>query len=162
MLSRTLRLCLVALIVYLFQSHVPGVAAAMPHQATRTPSDHSDSRQYVLAIQILPPRKGVDFEPYLKDLYTSIRRHWIDKVRESTAKEEKGVVTLTLEILQDGTMPKEFPKIARSSGKKDLDDLALAAVSAAVPFGHLPEAFAGPSIEVRLTFYYALPQPAKS
>jgi periplasmic protein TonB len=43
------------------------------------------------------------------------------------------------------------PKVEVSSGNKALDEAAVSAIRASAPFEHLPEAFKGPNIDLRLT-----------
>jgi outer membrane biosynthesis protein TonB len=41
------------------------------------------------------------------------------------------------------------PTVEASSGKKALDNAAIAAIRASAPFEHLPNSFKGPNIELR-------------
>jgi TonB family protein len=145
--------------VFFLQVLISNTITAAPHQTAKGQSDPPNSKQFGLGIEIVTPREGVSFEPYLKEVYASIRQNWIKKIPQSAGKGEKGVVVVTVVISKDGAVPKQFPKIVRSSGQKDLDEAALTAVRSAAPFGHLPEAFAGPSVELQLVFWYNLPQP---
>jgi TonB family protein len=70
---------------------------------------------------------------------------------------EKGRVVLRLQVQKDGRVPGQTPIIEVSSGKKALDKAAVGATRSSAPFKHLPEAFRGPLIEVRLTFVYNQP-----
>jgi TonB family protein len=77
----------------------------------------------------------------------------------SLVKGQQGKNIVEFRVLQDGSVPKEFLKIALSSEKSDFDAASLQGVSDAAPFNHLPESFSKPYIVLRFTFYYNLPPP---
>lgn len=71
---------------------------------------------------------------------------------------EQGVVVIQVQIQSDGNLAGSAPpKIVVGSGKKDLDDHALAAIRKAAPFDHLPDSTPVP-VQLQLSFYYNLPQ----
>jgi TonB family protein len=76
---------------------------------------------------------------------------------ESAMLGDKGRVILRVQVLKDGTLPGQTPIVEVSSGKKPLDRAAVGAIRSSAPFKHLPEAFRGPHIELRLTFLYNQP-----
>jgi outer membrane biosynthesis protein TonB len=82
------------------------------------------------------------------------KKRWFANMPPSAMKGQRGVNVVTLRILQDGTVPKEFIKIKTTSGKADLDEASLASMAA--PFGKLPADFTAPYIELRFTFFYNL------
>lgn len=107
-------------------------------------------------VKMVSETEGVDFDFYLRDLYLSVRKHWLAKMPPSLVKGQQGTNTVEFRVLQDGSMPKDSLKMATSSGKSDFDEASLQAISNAAPFNHLPEKFSKPDIALRFTFYYNL------
>jgi TonB family protein len=105
-------------------------------------------------IEMRTDTEGVDFGPYMKSLYMSIKREWFAGMPPSVEKGEKGTVTVQFRVLRDGKVPEDFLKVVFSSEKKDLDEASLQAVRKAAPFDHLPEKYSQPFIELRMTFQY--------
>jgi len=103
--------------------------------------------------------EGVDFDPYLRDVYLSVRKRWFAKMPAFLAKSHQGKNIVEFRVLQDGSVPKEFLQIALSSEKSDFDAASLQGVRDSAPFNHLPESFSKPYIVLRFTFYYNLPIP---
>jgi TonB family protein len=110
-------------------------------------------------IEMRTDAEGVDFNSYLRDVYISVRKRWVAKMPASLVKGQQGKNIVEFRVLQDGSVPKEFLKIALSSEKSDFDAASLQGVSDAAPFSHLPESFLKPYIVLRFTFYYNLPIP---
>lgn len=106
---------------------------------------------------ILTPLEGVDFDPFLDQLMLVVTRNWYLEMPESVVMGDQGKVVLRLQIQKDGKLLGHTPTIEVSSGKKSLDKAAVVALRSSAPFKHLPEAFRGPSIELRVTFLYNLP-----
>jgi TonB family protein len=109
-------------------------------------------------LQIITPHKGVDFTGFSADLVRVVKRNWYAKM-SSDAKQNiniKGRVVVGFGIQKDGQLS-NAPKVEVSSGNKALDEAAVSAVRASAPFEHLPEAFRGPNIDLRLTFLYNQP-----
>jgi TonB family protein len=104
--------------------------------------------------ELLTPSEGVDFSAYLTDLCRVVKRNWYALMPQSAMLGEKGRVVLRLQVQKDGRVPGQTPTVEFSSGKKALDKVAVGATRSSTPFKHLPEAFRGPYIEVRLTFLY--------
>jgi TonB family protein len=115
----------------------------------------TDSRPEFL--EITTPHEGVDFTGFSTDVARVIKQNWWVKMPSETKQQLdrglKGKVVVGFGIRKDGQLS-TVPKIEVSSGNKALDDAAVSAVRASAPFEHLPEAFKGPSIDLRLTFLY--------
>ncbi len=112
-----------------------------------------------LAIEMLSDTEGVDFNSYLRDAYLSVKKNWFANMPPAVEKGQQGINTVELRVLQDGSVPKDFLKMVRSSEKSDFDRASLQGVRDAAPFHHLPEAFSKSYIVLRFTFYYNLPPP---
>lgn len=112
-----------------------------------------------LAIEMLSDSEGVDFNSYLRDAYYSVKKNWFANMPPSVEKGQQGINTVEMRVLQDGSVPKDFLKMVRSSEKGDFDRASLQGVSDAIPFHHLPEAFSKSYIVLRFTFYYNLRIP---
>ena len=105
-------------------------------------------------LQVLSPTEGIDFRTYLDSLYFSIRRHFLATIPESAARGEKGIVVVRFQIQNDGTLPDKSATIVSSSGKKDMDAVALSAIRTAAPFARLPEGYAATTLDLQFSFYY--------
>jgi TonB family protein len=108
-------------------------------------------------VTILTPHPGVDFDSYINRLLPTVKRNWYAVMPQSALNGEKGIVVLTFHIQQDGKIPVPDPSLERSSGSKELDIAAMAAVRISAPFDPLPEAFHGPNIKLRFIYFYNLP-----
>ncbi|HLW99476.1 MAG TPA: energy transducer TonB [Candidatus Acidoferrales bacterium] len=109
------------------------------------------------ALQILTPTEGVNFSPFMIHLYVTVKNNWFAKMPEEAKTGSKGKVTVRFRILEDGTLAEQSLSVDVSSGTKALDDAVVSAIRTSAPFEHLPEAFKGPNIELRLSFFYNLP-----
>ena len=107
-------------------------------------------------VEMLSSAEGVDFRPYLHNVYGAVKKRWIASARPLVEKGEKGIDVVEVRILRDGSVPEEFLKIRNESGKSELDAASLEGVREAAPFGALPEKFTRPFVELRFTFYYNL------
>jgi TonB family protein len=107
-------------------------------------------------LQIITPHEGVDFTGFSADLVRVVKRNWYAKVPSEAKLNIKGRVVVGFGIQKDGQLS-NVPKVEVSSGNKALDEAAVSAVRASAPFEHLPEAFKGPNIDLRLTFLYNQP-----
>jgi TonB family protein len=116
-------------------------------------------------LQIVTPHEGVDFTGFSTDLVRVMKRNWWAKMPSQTKQKLdrglKGRVVVGFGIQKDGQLS-TVPKVEVSSGNKALDEAAVSAVRASAPFERLPEAFKGPSIDLRLTFLYNQPLSALS
>jgi TonB family protein len=110
-------------------------------------------------LQIITPHEGVDFTGFSADLVRVVKQNWYAKVPSEAKQNIKGRVVVGFGIQKDGQLS-NVPKVEVSSGNKALDEAAVSAVRASAPFEHLPEAFKGPNINLRLTFLYNQPLSA--
>jgi TonB family protein len=117
------------------------------------------------SLQILTPHEGVDFTEFSADLVRVIKQNWWAKMPSETKQKLdrglKGKVVVGFGIQKDGQLS-TVPKAVVSSGDKALDEAAVSAVRASAPFEHLPEAFKGPNIDLRLTLLYNQPISAQN
>jgi TonB family protein len=100
------------------------------------------SQPHATALQVLSSTEGIEFLTYLDNLYFSIRRSFLATIPASAARGEKGIVVVRFQIQKDGTLPDRSATIVSSSGKKDMDAVALSAIRTAAPFARLPEGYA--------------------
>ena len=133
-------------------------AVAMLAQDAGSKSAKTDHQPDFL--QIITPHEGVDFTGFSADLVRVVKRNWYVKVPSEAKQNIKGRVVVGFGIQKDGQLS-NVPKVEVSSGNKALDEAAVSAVRASAPFEHLPEAFKGPNIELRLHFYYNIPMPGQ-
>jgi TonB family protein len=108
-------------------------------------------------IQIITPTNGVDFANFAKHLVAAVKVKWIAKMPQSALMGDKGRVVVRFSIQKDGTLTSQPPIVEETSKNRELDSATVEAVRSAAPFDHLPDAFDGPSVELRLTFLYNLP-----
>jgi TonB-like protein len=149
-------LLLAVLIAMTVQADARGGAS---HGAAQEGASEPTVRGQV-SLELLTPTEGADLNSYLHTVYATTKKNWFAKIPASVAGGQKGINVVEFRILQDGTVPKDFLKIAAGAGKPDLDEASLAGIRAAAPFAKLPEKFTGPFIELRCTFYYNL-EPLK-
>jgi TonB family protein len=119
------------------------------------------SQQFPITVEVLSSLpEGVDLDPYLRNLYVSIRRNLLAKLPESTVHGEKGVVVVLVHIQKDGSLlPERAVIIVSSSARKDMDAAAQNAIRTAAPFGPLPDAYPGSNLDLLFTFSYkSIPQ----
>ena len=110
-------------------------------------------------VEILTPHDGVDIKAFETNLLVSVQKKWELEMPPEAKQGAKGKVVLLVTVQKDGTLRGQAPKLELSSGKKSLDNAAIAAVRSSAPFDHLPESFHGSSIELRIPFFYNLPPP---
>ena len=146
-------------VLVVLQILTAGALLALPLAKVRGQSKESTPTKPGISfnVEILNPSEGVDFAFFLNHLMLVVRRNWYVSMPESAMLGEKGRFVLRIEVQKDGTLPGKTPTIEVSSGKKSLDRAAADAIRSSAPFKHLPEAFRGPNIELRLTFLYNLP-----
>lgn len=112
-----------------------------------------------LGLEILTPREGFDFTPYVKRSLSVVMRNGEKEMPEDAKMGEKGAVAVLVTIQKDGTLTAQGPTIDVGSRYKDMDRAALAAVRASVPFDRLPDDFNGAELKLRLTFFYNVSPP---
>jgi outer membrane biosynthesis protein TonB len=110
-------------------------------------------------IELLTDTEGLDFKPTLRELYRSVKEKWLSNMPPSVQLGNQGVNSIVFRVLRDGSIPKEFVKMAYRSGKDDFDAASLQSVREAGPVSHLPEKFSQPFILLRFTFYYNISPP---
>ena len=89
----------------------------------------------------------VDFGPYMREVQRHIKRNW-----NPPRKNEPYTVIVRYKINKDGTCPSV--RIVQSSGIRECDEAAIAAVKKTAPFKPLPSGFKGNDVEVEFTFDY--------
>jgi TonB family protein len=114
----------------------------------------SKSKPYSTGLELRSDPEGVEFGPYLRSVFLSIRQKLATVMPASAKEGEAGTVTVQFHIGQDGKVPDDFVKIVFSSGRKDRDEACLRVIRAAGPFENLPERFHGSFIELRQTFFF--------
>lgn len=91
---------------------------------------------------------GVDFNPYMNTMYSSIKKNW-----HPTENSDAGKVVVSYKIKRDGTIIE--PKIV-SSTNKALNKSAIEAIKKSSPLQPLPKKCKKDLIEVSFTFSYKL------
>jgi outer membrane biosynthesis protein TonB len=108
-------------------------------------------------VQMLTPTDGVDFNSYIQRLLATVKRNWFSVMPESAYLGEKGIVSITFKINQDGSVPAPDPILERTSGREPLDNAAMSSIRMSNPFEPLPSAYKRPFIELRFIYFYNLP-----
>jgi TonB family protein len=103
-------------------------------------------------MQLLSDPKGVDFKPYLVQVWRAVRRNWLAVIPESARLGRQGVVLVQFIIDRSGTVPKLV--IAEESGTSAFDRAAVAGIQEALPFPPLPAEYKGDQIRLQLAFSY--------
>lgn len=140
---------------------VPRTAQTPPRsgvtqEGSRTPSPLDTG------VEILIPHGEADFKTFETHLLESVKRKWYLAMPPDAKQGAKGKVVLLLTVQKDGTLLDQTPRVEVSSGKRSLDNAAIAAVRSSAPFDHLPESFHGSNIELRIPFFYNIaPPPAQ-
>jgi TonB family protein len=135
---------------------ISAIVAASPNPSTQEehPSSPPKIDMGIAVLSYLPP--GVNPEPYMRNLHSSVIRSLSAKLPESFANGKKGIVVTRVQVRKDGSLSDDAMTIATSSGKKDMDDASLSAIRAAAPFGLLPEGYPDSSLDLKFTFYYGI------
>jgi TonB family protein len=120
------------------QSGVPGVA----------PSPSRVGSQ----LQLLSDPQNVDFQPYLIQLLSVVRKNWMTIIPQSARMGRRGVVVIQFIVDRRGGVPKLV--IASPSGTEALDRAAVAGISASYPFPPLPAGYKGDQIRLQMAFSY--------
>jgi TonB family protein len=97
------------------------------------------------------PGPAATRDEYLAYLVSLTRRH-LDLLPLSMVGLRRGVTTLTIRVLDDGTVARI--SIAQSSGYPDIDERIERMVAAVGRFPPLPQWFQGPSMELRLRLQF--------
>jgi TonB family protein len=112
--------------------------------------------QFSLTLELMSNPQGAALKSFMSDLYKSIKDKAEATIPNNVLRGEQGVVVIQVKIQKDGSLNGVTPEKILSSGKKTLDDHAIAAVRKAAPFDHLPDSTPAP-VELRVSFYYNLP-----
>ena len=147
-ISRTRMACVIAIFAVTCTAFAAGTLGRARQGAPEQPANTAHAPD---PVEILTPHEGVDFTAFRSQLLEVVKRNWYAKMPQDAKAGTKGRVVLRLRIKRDGTLDK-VPTVEVSSGKKTLDDAAVAAIRASAPFEHLPEAFKGPNVELRVNF----------
>lgn len=91
--------------------------------------------------------KEPDFGPYMEALQHKIKKYWTPPKENKTKK-----VVLLFKIDKNGKLLSN--SVLVSSGKSNVDQAALKAVSLSAPFAPLPEEYKGNSVYIQFTFDY--------
>ena len=110
-----------------------------------------------LTFDVLSATHGADFEDYLGKLEASVKRNWYTVMPESALLGKKGIVTLTLHVRRNGTLPADDPTFQSVSGTEAFDKAAADSIRISAPFERLPSSVQSRSIKLRVVFYYNLP-----
>jgi TonB family protein len=137
-----------------------GTFALLRTEARLAPIQSPPPQTTSFGFEILTDAGGADFTGWATHMGIEIKRNWYGRMPESAQLGDKGKVVLRFQVQRDGKLLNQELKVELSSGKKALDKAAIGAIRDAVPFESFPEKFAGPAIELRLTFVYNWPQPS--
>ncbi len=126
-------------------------APASPETATRlvllAPPEPAEDPVTVISLDDPDPLR----RPYLDRLRARIWRRW-EAPRLAPGKEPRGELTVEFTLAPGGKL--EGAAVTEGSGTAALDEAALAAVRAAVPFPPVPEQVAAGRLRVRARFLY--------
>jgi TonB family protein len=105
-------------------------------------------------VEVLSDTQGVDFGPYIQQVIAATKRSWYPQIPESARPplNKQGQVGIRFSILPDGTVAGMILELP--SGDVALDRAAWGGITGAAPFGPLPRAFHGPSLDLRFFFLY--------
>jgi hypothetical protein len=97
---------------------------------------------------------GVDLWPYVRNAYSSVTRKLV--VKMPTGNDEKEhVIAVRVRIQKDGSLePEGAVVIVSSTGTKSMEAAVRNAIRSAAPFGPLPKAFTGRSLDLLFTFHF--------
>jgi TonB family protein len=107
-------------------------------------------------VDILSDTRGVDFDPYMKQVIQATGGAWLKLIPESARPpmDKQGRVGIRFRIDPMGRlsgMVLEYP-----SGDIQLDRAAWGGIKGASPYPPLPAEFTGPYVELRFGFFYNL------
>jgi TonB family protein len=141
----------------------PALANPVDHATPQSSDSTGNTKKAIVgaAIEIRTDTEGVDFAPFMRSVYRSVKREWLAGMPPSVEKGDKGVVTIQFRVQQDGNVSDDSLKVVSSSSKKEYDDASLRAIRNVAPFDHLPSKFSQPFVELRMIFYYNIAPPKK-
>ena len=132
---------------------LPATFTGLSSRAQTDPTQ--TAKKNCLGVELLSPDEGVDLTGWAMQLYSSIKKNW-DTSKTQTSEKRK--VVLQFRLKKDGTLQDSI-KIEASSGKKPLDEAALAAIRAVLPLQGMPEGFPDRGMDLRVSFFYVPPEP---
>ena len=108
--------------------------------------------------EVLSDTHGVDFGPYLRLVYETVRDRWFLLMPESAKSPffASGKVTVEFRILKNGAISDVM--VTQESGRGEMDKAALGSITFSNPFRPLPKEFPGDDLRLRFRYYY---NPAK-
>lgn len=135
---------------------ITGLVTASPHIGIhqRHLIAQRASEPNALGLEVLSTTEGVEFEPYLQSLYTSVRRNFLSNIPGSAEGGTKGLVVIRFQIQRDGTLNDKAMTFVARSRKKDMNEAAVNAIRAAAPFQRLPQGYTGTNLDLQFSFYY--------
>ncbi len=133
----------------------PQPAAPAKLEPTQKPASPGVYSAAASGVDILSNTQGVDFASYLRQMLALLQKNWEAVMPEAAKMGEKGKVSVTFEILPDGSLSAGDPQIeSGGSGVAVMDTAAMNAVRHSVPFAPLPQQFHGPYLKLRIVFLY--------
>lgn len=102
-------------------------------------------------VDILSDTKGVNFDPYLRQILKTVRENWYHLIPKC-AETMKGKLAIELAITKDGRLADM--KLVSTAGETALDRAAWGGITASNPFPALPSEFTGPYLALRFRFAY--------
>ena len=134
-------------------------ALAMSLAITTAFGQKASVPRFSLSLQLISDTGNLDATSYLDDVQKSVKEKALATLAKSVSRGAQGIAIIRFEIQKDGNLAsKAPPKFIFPSGKKELDDHAMSAISAAAPFNPLPEPISDRNLSVQLTFYYNMAQ----
>jgi TonB family protein len=125
----------------------PGEAIKLAARATA----QARPRANTAPIEIFTDTQGVDFGPYLQEVFAKVRQNWYKLIPKSSQM-KKGELAIAFSVLKDGQLT--GMKLVESSGDVSLDRAALGGITASNPFPALPTDFTADHLGVRFRFLY--------
>ena len=129
-------------------------APATPSTAQNgsTFADGTKANGGVSGVEVLSDTRGVDFNPYLKEMLAGIYGRWTGLLPEEARKPTlaKGETDIRFIIRPDGQIAAMH--LDANTHDDQLNKAAWGAVTGVQQFPPLPAAFTGPSLEVRVHF----------
>ena len=109
------------------------------------------------AAEILSDTRGVDFQPYLKQILGQIYGQWIRFIPEKARKPTlaKGETEIRFTILPNGQIGAMH--LDASTHDTEMNKAAWGAITSVKQYPQLPASFTGPDLELRVHFRVNLP-----
>jgi TonB family protein len=117
-------------------------ASAQEPQLELIPSPRQHPPTSPLNVQVeVHGTQGVNLCPYLRTMMVSVTKKLVSGLPESSRHGEEGTVVIQVRVRKDGSVPEDGLTVESTSGLRDMDVAARAALQSAAPFGPLPEAY---------------------